>query len=82
MANEQSALRATAPNDAADRDLQFRIRVEFAEMPGLKLTLPQASRLFHTETTRCERALGRLVAAGALSIDEGSFVRGQRSARR
>jgi len=75
MSDEQSAPRAAALNDPADRDLQSRIRVEFAEMPGLKITLPQASRLFHTEAARCERALGRLVAAGALSINEGTFVR-------
>ena len=60
-----------------NRDLQFRIRAEFKEMPGLKLTLPQASRLFHVEAATCQRVLARLVAAGTLSMDQGSFVRGR-----
>jgi hypothetical protein len=60
-----------------DEDLQFRIKAEFAEMPGLRLTLPQASRLFHVEAGRCARVMGRLVAVGALSVYKGSFVRGR-----
>jgi hypothetical protein len=63
--------------DLRDSDLQVRIEAEFAEMPGMKLTLPQASRLFHVESVRCERALARLVAAGALSVSQGCFVRGR-----
>jgi hypothetical protein len=78
MALESSVLQRDAARAPRDRDLQIRIRAEFAEMPGLKLTLPQASRLFDVETAKCARALERLVAAGALSIDEGSFVRGRR----
>jgi hypothetical protein len=78
MSDQESVTHGARPNDQVDAELQVRIRVEFAEMPGLKLTLPQASRLFHVETAQCERALDRLVAAGALSIDEGSFVRGSR----
>ena len=60
---------------APDRELKFRIEAEFAEMPGLRLTLPQAARLFHADAARCQRMLTRLVAAGVLSVDEGSFVR-------
>jgi hypothetical protein len=63
--------------DLRDSDLQFRITAEFAEMPGMNLTLPQASRLFHVETVRCERVLARLVAAGALAVSQGRFVRGR-----
>ena len=37
-----------------DGDLDRRIRAEFVEMPGLKLTLPQAARLFNLEQARCE----------------------------
>ena len=57
-----------------DKDLQIRIQAEFAEMPGLKLTIPQAARLFHAEGARCQRVLIQLVAAGILSVDEGCFV--------
>ena len=51
-----------------------RIRAEFREMPGLKLTLPQASRLFSIEPTRCERVLGALVHAGHLATDGTAFA--------
>lgn len=62
-------------SDSQERDLHVRIRAEFAEMPGLKLTLPQASRLFNVDAGRCGRALEQLVARGSLSIASGSFVR-------
>ena len=65
----------TSP-DPQDRDLGVRIRAEFAEMPGLKLTLPQASRLFNLDPRKCERVLGALVDGGALSISQGAFVHG------
>ena len=74
MASHASVLEYSVGVDPRDRDLQVRIRAEFREMPGLKLTLRQASRLFNVDATRCERALARLVAAGALRIAEGSFV--------
>ena len=61
---------------AGDRDLQVRIRAEYHEMPGLKLTLPQAARLFNLEPERCARVLGGLVERGALSVAEGAFIRG------
>jgi hypothetical protein len=43
-------------------------------MPGLKLTLQQASRLFNLDVATCERLLAQLVVSGALRITEGSFV--------
>jgi len=44
-----------------DHDLHRRIQAEFVEMPGLRLTLPQASRLFNLDRTQCERVLVTLV---------------------
>jgi hypothetical protein len=64
-------------------DLCTRVHAEFREMPGLKLTLPQASRLFSIEPTRCERVLGVLVDAGYLATDGRAFTSprgGRRSA--
>jgi hypothetical protein len=58
-----------------DADLHTRIRAEFVEMPGLKLTLPQAARLFNLEQARCQRVLGALVDGGALASDGKAFVR-------
>ena len=43
-------------------------------MPGLTLTLPQASRLFSIEQTRCERVLGALVDAGCLTTNGKAFA--------
>lgn len=69
-----SALR-TRPASADDRVLLFRIRAEFAEMPGLSLTLAQASRLFDVEVRRCEQILASLVESGQLGIRGKRFVR-------
>ena len=44
-----------------DHDIHLRIRAEFVEMPGMRLTLAQASRLFNLYRTQCERVLGTLV---------------------
>jgi hypothetical protein len=57
-----------------ENDLCTRVQAEFREMPGLKLTLPQASRLFSIEPTRCERVLGVLVDAGHLATDGKAFA--------
>ena len=65
--------RAHFPNQ--DQDLHRRIQAEFVEMPGLKLTLPQASRLFNLERTVCERVLGTLVDRRVLSHSGAMFVR-------
>jgi hypothetical protein len=67
-------LQKTVPVEPSDRDLRCRIRAEFEEMPGLKLTLRQASRLFNIDIAKCERVLAQLVVLGALRISEGSFV--------
>jgi len=74
MAIQSLVVQKDTAGEQIDRDLQLRIQAEFREMPGLKLTLAQASRLFNVDATRCERALRQLVAAGALRIDERSFV--------
>ena len=80
MALESSILYPGAASEQRDRDLQARIRAEYDDMPGLNLTLPQASRLFNCDATTCAQALMRLIAEGVLSADEGVFVR--RGARR
>ena len=59
------------PALAGDDDfrLQLRVLAEFREMPGLRLTLTQASRLFDIEPARCTRILRMLVARGCLAHD-------------
>lgn len=70
-----AAAASRVTSEFPDRDLRVRIQAEFAEMPGLTLTLPQASRLFNVDAARCERALKTLVASGSLSMMRGVFVR-------
>lgn len=53
-----------------------RIRGEFLEMPGLRLTPEQAQRLWRLDETACEAVLGALVDAHFLSkTRDGAFVR-------
>jgi hypothetical protein len=57
-----------------EHDLQTRVWGEFREMPGLRLTIPQASRLFSLDRERCERVLGALVDRGVLWTDGTAFA--------
>jgi hypothetical protein len=53
-----------------------RIRGEFIEMPGLQLTIGQASRLFGVEPAACRQVLDALVAAAFLRwTPSGTIVR-------
>ena len=60
--------------DLDERELRTRVQAEFREMPGLKLTVPQASRLFSIDRASCERVLGALVDAGQLATDGQAFA--------
>ena len=46
--------------------LHERVRGEYREMPGLRLTVAQAARLFNLEPRQCGKVLDTLVADGAL----------------
>ena len=43
-------------------DLAIRVRAEFCEMPGLKLTVAQAARLWQLDRSTCEAILTSLVS--------------------
>lgn len=49
-----------------DDALLQRMRAEFREMPGLKLTAAQATRLWHLDPLRSEELLNLLVVDGLL----------------
>ena len=52
------------------------IDAEFEEMPGLRLTLPQARRLWHLSEEECEQALDYLCRLGLLTQDlTGHYLR-------
>ncbi len=44
-------------------------------MPGLIVTIPQASRLWHIDAPRCTRLLDSLRATGFLRRSGDSYVR-------
>ena len=53
-------------NPVSRAQLLQRVRAEFEEMPGLRLTCGQAQRLFGMRPDICERVLAALVAEGTL----------------
>ncbi len=57
-------------------DALRRIRGEYLELPGLRLTTAQAQRLWNLDRRTCEELLGTLVASRFLSqTRDGSFIR-------
>jgi hypothetical protein len=54
----------------------IRIRSEYLEMPGLRLTVDQARRLWGIEHALCERVLDALVETNFLCVkSDGSYAR-------
>jgi DNA-binding IclR family transcriptional regulator len=56
-------------------DLRARIRAEYLEMPGLRLTIPQAARLWNVDRETCLPLLASLVESGFLYRSGDSFLR-------
>jgi hypothetical protein len=55
--------------------LVARVRGEFFEMPGLRLTLAQACRLWQVDMFTCETLLEYLVRVGVLcKTDSGFYI--------
>ena len=62
-------------NDTIDL-LLYRVRGEFLEMPGLRLTTEQATRLWNMDAATCASVLMRLVADRFLTrTRHGAYVR-------
>lgn len=58
------------------QEVVSRVRGEYLEMPGLRLTPEQARRLWRLDQTACEAVLGALVDARFLArTRDGAFVR-------
>ena len=52
------------------------MKMEWAEIPKLKLTFRQARRLWNLSSELCERALGTLIGSGFLTRSpDGTYVR-------
>jgi hypothetical protein len=52
--------------------LVARVRGEYVEMPGLRLTVSQACRLWHVDRSTCEMLFEQLVREGFLYKTEKS----------
>ena len=60
----------------AEAQVAERVRGEFREMPGLKLTLAQAGRLWSLDAATCSDVLDHLVSTGFLCRrPDGAFCR-------
>lgn len=67
------------PSRTAENVLD-RIRLEYCEMPGLKLTPAQAQRLWGLDRESCDALLADLSGSGFLArTGDGAFVRRARS---
>lgn len=54
--------------------LVTRVRAEFNEMPGLRLTIEQAQRLWGVEAAVCESVVDALVRASFLRRGQGGTI--------
>src|SRR5438067_13895473 len=72
-----SAEVAMTPEPALNKEeVLRRVKGEFLEMPGLRLTEPQARRLWGLDRDSCAALLGALVEANFLfQTRDGAFMR-------
>ena len=63
-----------AESNRHERDVITRIRTEYQDLPGLRLTLPQAARLFDLDMASCAKVMETLVKDGALWTDGREFL--------
>jgi hypothetical protein len=55
------------PNEPTGFDVVSRIVAEFTEMPGLSVTIPQATRLFGLTPEKCHDVFADLQRRGVLA---------------
>jgi len=64
------------PPSIPEEDTLDRIRSEFLEMPGLKLTVPQALRLWGVDQDTCEAVIEELTQSNFLMhTRDGAIIR-------
>jgi histidinol-phosphate/aromatic aminotransferase/cobyric acid decarboxylase-like protein len=68
---------ATLDNETETiRELTRRVRAEYAEMPGLSVTLVQAQRLLAADEPTCAAVFKALIKVGVLKrTAQGRYVR-------
>ena len=62
--------------------LVARVRGEYVEMPGLRVTLAQACRLWQVDMATCEKLLDHLIRDGFLCRTDSGFYVGSPDTRR
>jgi hypothetical protein len=63
------------PSTFDDTTVLQRVRAEFHEMPGMRLTVAQAARLWHLDVSRSAHLLDTLVGDGVLRRNAtGAYV--------
>ena len=76
MVESKQWRRADSAGGAASSEILRRIQAEFLEMPGLRLTEAQASRLWGLESVVCSALLNALIDARFLvRTGDGAFMR-------
>lgn len=68
-AGNQGTCTVTLLRTSAEDALRKRARGEFREMPGMRLTVEQAMRLWGVDRETCQTLLGTLVEEHFLQID-------------
>jgi hypothetical protein len=63
----------TRLDDLAMSELVGRVRGEFMEMPGLRLNVAQAQRLWGLDALRCQAVLETLVETGVLACTSRAY---------
>ena len=71
----QAAELSGSDRNSALADAVRRVRGEFLEMPGLRLTSAQAARFWVFDAMFCNEVLASLVDARFLVCSRGAFVR-------
>ena len=65
----------TAPGSAPPSQLLARIRSEYREMPGLRMTILQARRFWGIDILTCSAALSQLTSSGFLLMTrDGAYM--------
>jgi hypothetical protein len=79
MPDPQTGGRETPPPES----LVARVRGEYFEMPGLRVTLAQACRLWQVDVSTCEMLFDYLIRVGFLSkTDSGFYIAAVTTRRR
>ena len=83
MGTSMPAKQRSAGHTPPPEWLVARVREEFAEVPGLRLTLVQACRLWQLDMATCESILEHFVRDGFLRrTDSGFYVASQETRSR